>query len=929
MNQMKIPLTGLNCMGCARKVERQIHADHQATIDQLSPTSVTLNSDASFKQIATSVESLGYQAGYHYQFTLTGLSCGGCVNKLTQLLEQQAEIGQFEVSKTSLSLYTLLSVEEIQQLVASLGYQAQLAAEQDSDTVSADESAQPAEAQAKQQEQHAAEAKKSASETVDEQQAQASDSPEAAEPSNPNAIHLLIGGMTCASCVSSVEKALQSVDSVSRAQVNLAEQSALVFTDQPSPQVIDALVASVQQAGYQAEVIEDLSTQQQRQLQQQQEQQQHHKRSAAMGIVIGVPLMAWGVFGGNMMIHTPQDQYIWGTIGLICLWLLATAGRSFFSNAWQALQHRRATMDTLVALGTGAAWLFSMLVVLFPQWFPLASRHVYFEASAMIIGLISLGHYIEAKAKAKTTRSLQALINLQPQQATLVSDQGDKVIAVEAIQQGWKLRIKPGEKIPVDGKVLEGESYIDESMLTGEPIPSFKQRDNDVSAGTLNQDGSLVIEATGVGSNTMLSRIINMVRQAQSSKPAMARLADQISAVFVPVVVAIAIFSALVWYSVGPDPKASYMLVVATTVLIIACPCALGLATPLSVTVGIGKAAELGILIKDADVLQSASQVDTVVFDKTGTLTEGQPKVQQVFTVEGETDQLLQLAYSAERQSEHPLAKAICQYAEQQDISSKTISQFKNLQGKGVSGQVDGQSMLVSSVKYLKQSGVDVSQGQAALDECTQKAWTPVAVSLNEQLLGIIAIADPIKADAKTAVEALKRQHITPVMLTGDNQAVANAIAQELGIEQVIAEVLPDEKAKHIEELQQQGRKVAMIGDGVNDAPALALADIGIAMGSGSDVAIESAQMTVLNSSPVAVAKAIELSKATVKNMKQNLLGAFVYNTLGIPIAAGVLYPLFGFLLSPVVAGAAMALSSITVVSNANRLRLFKTTIHS
>jgi Cu+-exporting ATPase len=892
MTKFDIPLTGLNCMGCARKVERAITAEHTVKISDLSPTFVSVETDSSFSTIAQSIEQLGYQAGHKYHLFLTGLNCAKCVAKLEQALKQSDLNGDFTVTKTELNLVSLHSQQEVIQLIESLGYKASTAS-----PLSEPE------------------------QIVEEQDVQV----EAEQEVSPtHSAHLLISGMTCASCVSSVEKALTSVASVTKAQINLAEQSALVFTTQPIEVIEKDLLASVSQSGYQAQIIADPETQQQKQLEQQQAAQAHHKKSAWLGLIIGAPLMLWGIVGGNMMIRNSQDQLAWGIIGLVCLWLLATAGQTFFTNAWQALTHKRATMDTLVALGTGAAWLFSMLVVTFPQWFPAASRHVYFEASAMIIGLISLGHYIEAKAKANTTRSLQALINLQPQVATLVTEQGDRDITIDEISLGMRLRVKPGEKVPVDGIVESGESYLDESMLTGEPVPVNKQSGDAISAGTINQDGSLIIQASGVGSNTMLSRIITMVREAQSSKPAIAKLADQISSVFVPVVVAIAIFSALVWFMVGPEPKASYMLVVTTTVLIIACPCALGLATPLSVTVGIGKAAEMGILIKDADVLQSASKIDTVVFDKTGTLTQGKPNVQNVYAVDDNSERLLTLTASIERQSEHPLAKAIVGQANQQGLTLSEVTDFENRRGQGVFATVEQQTIAVTSLGYAQTQSWDLTEVDDALQQYLDKAWTPIVIAANNKVIGVIAIADPIKSDAKEAVEALKANHITPIMLTGDNPRVAQAIADQLGIEQVIAQVLPDEKAGHIARLQNEGRCVAMIGDGVNDAPALALADIGIAMGGGSDVAIESAQMTLLNSSPLSVIRAIELSKATVRNMKQNLFGAFVYNSLGIPIAAGVLYPSFGFLLSPVVAGAAMALSSITVVSNANRLRLFK-----
>ncbi|WP_198301233.1 copper-translocating P-type ATPase CopA [Vibrio tarriae] len=894
MNHFSLALRGLNCMGCARKLERQLKQDLTLEIETLTPTSIELHTHATLNEVLTSIESLGYQGGTEQTYQLQGLNCGRCVNKLTTHLSAQADIAKLQVSKERLSLVTTLTTEQVKALVAQVGYQA-------------------------------IEATQAPVTSIHEKQ---TDTPEAEnlsyqEPAEASSqTHsLLIKGMTCASCVASVEKALLSVEGVQSAQVNLAEQSALVRGIFANPQ---PLLNAIERAGYQAEILDDPAQQQAKQQAQLDALQKEHKQSALLGIALGAPLMLWGVFGGNMMIRNSSDQMVWGGIGVICFALLLTAGRHFFINAWQALTHGRATMDTLVALGTGAAWFYSMLVIAWPQAFPDAARHVYFEATAMIIGLISLGHYIETKAKSRTNRSLQALLNLQPQQATLVTEQGDQSIAVADIQLGMSLRIKPGEQVPVDGVVNTGHSYLDESMLTGEPIPVLKEAGAKVAAGTLNQDGSLVITATDIGSQTMLARIIQLVRQAQSSKPAIARLADQISSIFVPVVVFIAILSAALWYLYGPDPKASYMLVVATTVLIIACPCALGLATPLSITVGIGKAAEMGILIRDANVLQTASQVDTVVFDKTGTLTLGKPSIQSLHVLQGDENQLLALAYALEQQSEHPLAKAICDYAKQRNIRPVDISQFTNQRGRGLSADYQNQTVLVGSLAFMQEQGIDLSMAESTLEKFAAQAWTPVAVAYRGMLQGVLAIADPIKPTSAQAVRKLNELGIHTVMLTGDHASVANAIAKELGISQVIAQVLPDQKAQHIQALQQQGRKVAMIGDGINDAPALALADIGIAMGSGSDVAIESAQMTLLNSSPTSVVSAIELSKATLRNMKQNLFGAFIYNTLGIPIAAGVLYPAFGFLLSPVVAGAAMALSSITVVSNANRLRWSK-----
>ena len=897
MSHYSLSLTGLHCMGCARSLERQLNEDFTVTINELTPTHIDFEADASLDQVLDSVEAVGFGAGHRYEFGLEGLHCGGCVNKLTTHLQQSQQIARLDVSKEHLALVTSLSPQEIEQKVAEVGFKA-IAANDDIATPEPTNHDVIAE------------------ETPSTKQQQASTLLE-----KDVHTHLLVKGMSCASCVSSVEKALLSVEGVQRAQVNLAEQSALVIANKSLAQ---ELIQAVKDAGYQAEWVDDPALQQEKQQQQLETVKKEHLRSAIMGLVVGIPLMLWGVLGGDMAIQTTTQQMGWGIVGVICLALLATAGRHFYTSAWNSLTHGRATMDTLVALGTGVAWLYSIFVVIIPSAFPDAARHVYFEASAMIIGLISLGHYIEAKAKARTTQSLQALINLQPQQATLITEQGDQTIAVEQIQQGMQLRIKPGEKVAVDGQVISGDSYVDESMLTGEPIPNHKFVGETVSAGTINQDGSLVIETTGIGAQTMLSRIIQLVRQAQSSKPALAKLADKISSVFVPVVVAIAIVTALVWYLVGPAPKISYMLVTATTVLIIACPCALGLATPLSVTVGVGKAAELGILIKDADVLQSASKIDTVVFDKTGTLTQGRPTIQSVDALVESDTVLLELAYALEQHSEHPLAKAICQHAKEQNLIAPEVQHFANQRGKGLQGQIEGHTITVGSIGYLQTSGMDLTPITKVLKHYESQAWTPVIIASDNQVIGAIAIADPLKESAINAINTLNRMGIHTVMLTGDQSSVAHAIAKELGISQVIAQVLPDQKALHIAKLQQEGRTVAMAGDGINDAPALAQADIGIAMGSGSDVAIESAQMTLLNSSPLAIADAIELSKATVKNIKQNLLGAFVYNTLGIPIAAGVLYPAFGFMLNPVIAGAAMALSSITVVSNANRLRLFK-----
>ncbi len=904
MNQYQVPLKGLNCMGCANKVKAALLALSDTSIDHITPTQMAVSTLQPAKVIAETVESLGYQAGTQLELSLQGLNCGKCVAKVASRLSSLNWVAYSKVTKTHLSALIFDTQDRLINEVAQLGYQAtSVQIDKESiDTNNLDNS-------------------NSLSKSPESE-------PIARALGNNNAqIQLLIGGMTCASCVSSVEKALSKVDGVQQVQINLAEQSALLITTHDTDGLEKALLIAVEQAGYQAERILDEASQRERLNSKLQQTLSHHKRSSIIALAIGAPLMAWGVFGGNMMIRNTQDQWIWGAIGIICLWLLATAGKHFFVNAWQSVLHRRATMDTLVALGTGSAWLFSILIVMFPQWFPDSARHVYFEASAMIIGLISLGHFIEAKAKARTTLSLQALVNLQPQHAWLIENGKERSVLLDQIQVGMHLRIKPGEKIPVDGVIIEGESDLDESMLTGEALPVTKSLDDNVSAGTINIDGSLIIKTHSVGSNTKLARIINMVRKAQSSKPEIAKLADSISAVFVPIVVSIAIAAAAIWYFVGPDPKVSYMLVVATTVLIIACPCALGLATPLSVTVGIGKAAELGILIRNADVLQTASTINTVVFDKTGTLTEGKPQVQAIAFSEGwSEDNVFPLVYAAEVQSEHPLALALCQYTQQAHNAAPITtnnSTFNNQRGKGVSAIIDATSIRIGSPSFMREHVPTDHPLYITAEQYQRNAHTAILVSIDDHIVAVFGVADTIKTDAYQAISSLKQKGIDVVMLSGDSQLVADSIGAQLGINHVIAQVLPEQKASHIQQLQSSGAIVAMVGDGINDAPALASADIGIAMGSGSDVAIESAQMTLLNSSPLAIANAIELSKATLKNMHQILFGAFSYNSLGIPIAAGVLYPFFGFLLSPVFAGATMALSSITVVSNANRLRLF------
>lgn len=740
---------------------------------------------------------------------------------------------------------------------------------------------------------------------------------------------LTLTGLNCASCVAKVEKALSSVAGVTAVSVNLADRTALVGGTAATQELIDAVEAAGfgagMAAGGQTSTLAGASQQLEQQALEDHRRYHYLLTHTAIALGLGLPLMVWGMATGEMGVNNTQDQLAWGLVGILTGLMLMISGRHYFSGAWSAIKHGNTNMDTLVALGTGSAWLFSMIVVLFPFWLPASARHVYFEASAMIIGLINLGHALELRARGKTSEAVKRLLGLQAKTARVVRDGQELDIPVEQVVKGDIIRLRPGEKVPVDGRVLEGNSYVDESMLTGEPMAVGKGAGDGVSAGTLNKNGTLLFSAEKVGSETALAQIIALVKKAQSTKMPIARLADRISAVFVPGVILIAIIAAVVWYLVGPEPKIAHMLVVTTTVLIIACPCALGLATPMSVMVGVGKAAELGILIRKGDALQKAGKLTTLVLDKTGTITEGKPAVTRLVAQQPYTEMaLLALAASLEQASEHPLAEAIVQYGQEQQCSLMPVSDFQAVAGHGVSGRVEQRLVLLGNDKLMADHGIDTAALITVCEQLAQQGQTPMFVAIDGQLAGLIGVSDPIRADSQSAIRRLHKLGVRVVMLTGDNQLTATAVARQVGIDEFYGEVLPVNKAGHIAQLQQEGQRVGMAGDGINDAPALAQADVGFAIGTGTDVAIESADVTLMRSSLHSVADAIELSKATLGNIKQNLLGAFIYNTLGIPVAAGVLFPWTGMLLNPVIAGGAMALSSVTVVTNANRLRLFK-----
>ncbi|MDF1830326.1 heavy metal translocating P-type ATPase [Cycloclasticus pugetii] len=740
---------------------------------------------------------------------------------------------------------------------------------------------------------------------------------------------LIIEGASCASCVGKIETALKQVSGVSDAVMNFAQRTVTVEGNVTT----EALVKAVEGAGYNARISE-ANSEDELLDQKEQADEAYYKRlmrEMTIALGLGIPLMVYSLAGGPMTVDTSLERGIWLVIGLLCAAVMYISGKHFYVGAWKSFANHSANMDTLIALGTGTAWLYSMVVVFFPLALPEMARHVYFEATAMIIGLIDLGLALEVKARGRTSEAIKRLIGLQPKTARVIRDNQDIDISIEQVLLNDKVRVRPGEKIPVDGVVVFGQSAIDESMLTGEPMPVEKHEGDEVVAGSINKNGSIIFKATHVGKDTALAQIIKMVKRAQNSKPPIGRLADVISAYFVPVVMIVAVVSALVWLNVGPEPAVAFAIVSATTVLIIACPCALGLATPMSVMVGVGKAAEAGVLIRNGEALQTASKITAMILDKTGTITLGAPKVTNIHLINAsdDEDEVLQLAASLEAGSEHPLALSIVESAAERGLMPEKVENFAAISGHGVEGVVGDLSLLFGNEKLMHDKNITVDAAAVEIaQQMAAEAKTPMYFVIDGSLAAVIAVADPIKEDSISAIKRLQQNGIRVVMLTGDNRATAEAVAKKVGITEFFAEVLPEDKAKKVAELQKQNETVGMTGDGINDAPALALADVGFAIGTGTDVAIESADITLMRGSLHGLADAIAVSKATLRNIKQNLFGAFIYNVAGVPFAAGVLYPIFGILLNPVIAGAAMALSSLTVVSNANRLRLFKPQEH-
>jgi len=741
-----------------------------------------------------------------------------------------------------------------------------------------------------------------------------------------------IKDLHCASCVTFIEEALKGTHGVLDASVNVGTQEAYVEY-LPAVTSLADLRAAIESVGYQtrpapSEEPVDKETE---------EREKEYRSLMARFIfaaVISVPVVATAYPQFVPVLRDlPMDtlRLIWGIEGLLTLPVLLWSGSGFFRGAWSAFKHRAADMNTLIAIGTAAAWLYSGVAVLAPGIFPEGTAEPFYDVVAVVIALVVLGQALELRAKGRTSEAIKKLMGLQAKTARIIRNGQEVDIPVEEVLVGDIVLVRPGEKVPVDGVIVEGSSAVDESMITGESIPVEKMVDDEVIGATINKTGSFKFKATKVGKDTALAQIVKMVQEAQGSKAPIARLADTVSGYFVPIVMIIAVLTFVVWFDFGPQPAIIFGLVTSVTVLIIACPCALGLATPMSLMVGIGKGAENGILIRGGEALQAAQALDTIVLDKTGTITKGKPELTDVVEV-GQSNpespipnpQLLRLAAAVERASEHPLAQAIVDGARARGLELPDPQDFQAVPGHGVVATVEGHQVILGNLKMMQREEIPLDGLEAEAVRLADEGKTPMFVAVDGQAAGVVAVADTVKEDSAEAIAALHKMGLEVVMITGDNERTANAIARQVGVDRVLAEVLPEDKANNVHLLQAEGRKVAMVGDGINDAPALAQADVGFAIGTGTDVAIEASDITLIRGSLWGVVTAIEVSKATMRNIKQNLFGAFVYNTLGVPLAAGVLYPFFGLLLSPLIAGAAMAFSSVTVVTNANRLRGFK-----
>ncbi|WP_180159433.1 heavy metal translocating P-type ATPase [Acinetobacter sp. YH12047] len=878
--EQQVQISGMTCASCVARVEKALKK-----IEGVVEANVNLSTEQAFlkseqpipaTQLVNAINKIGFEAVIQqFDLNIEGMTCASCVARVEKALKKVDQVLDAQVNlateKAHVTAIRPLAVSQLVKGVQKAGFDIQT-----------------------------------------------------------DRIELAIEGMTCASCVARVEKALLKVDQVSEAHVNLATETASVKA--PRSQ-LPALIAAVKKAGYNAhEKLDTQATDAQTAFQEKKTAETEQlKRDLWLALILAVPVFILEM--GSHLIpafhhwiaHTLGTQNSWYIQFVLTTLVLLIPGRRFYQHGIPALLRLAPDMNSLVAVGTIAAYGFSCISTFFPQLLPQSTVHVYFEAAAVIVALILLGRYLEARAKGKTSEAIQYLVGLQPKTARVQQNGTWVDLKIADVQQGMLIEIRPGEKVAVDGEVVSGQSYIDEAMISGEPLAVAKQAGDRVIGGTVNQNGTLQIKATAVGQDSVLAQIIHMVEQAQGAKLPIQAAVDKVTLWFVPAVMLLATLTFIVWFLLGPEPNLTYALVNAVAVLIIACPCAMGLATPTSIMVGTGRAAELGILFRKGEALQLLQQTRVVAVDKTGTLTEGKPALTDFAVTSGFEQQIvLQMVAAVEAKSEHPIAHAIVEAAKAQQLQLPEVSDFDSITGAGVKAQVSGQQIHIGAERLMQQLGLSVDIFKEKAQQLGEQGRTPLYVAIDQQLAAIIAVADPIKATTYSAIQALHDQGLKIAMITGDNQHTAQAIARQLKIDHVIAEVLPNEKVDAVRQLQQQHGIVTFVGDGINDAPALAQADVGMAIGTGTDVAIEAADVVLMSGNLQHVATGIGLSQATMRNIKQNLFWAFVYNIALIPIAAGLLYPFFGILLSPMFAAGAMALSSVFVVSNALRLKTYQ-----
>ncbi|ANF59261.1 heavy metal translocating P-type ATPase [Halotalea alkalilenta] len=836
-------------------------------------------------------------ARHHWSLSLSGLSCGHCVQRTRQGIEAADPAASITtLDKTRLEIDTVLGRQELIATVEAAGYHAR--------PVHEDEL-----------------------------------SKEPAAPAQPACGHggmtegderssmrreFEIEGMTCASCVSRVERALGRVSGVAHAYVNLASERATVELD---AKVDDAsLIRAVQDAGYSAKPLTANASEHQ-EARQREEQRSLH-RALLLATVLSLPIVVLEMGGhlipglNDLLVATVGQHNLWLLQAILATLVLAGPGRRFFRQGIPALLRAAPDMHSLVAVGTGAAYLYSLISTLQPGWLPAGTANVYFEAAAVIVTLILLGRYLEIRARGRTSSAIRHLIGLRPRQGRIERDGVVTMLPIDQIETGMRVLVQPGERIPVDGVVLEGESFVDESMLSGEPMPIAKRAGERLAAGTLNQRGALIFRATEVGEGTLLAQIVRMVEEAQGAKLPVQALVDRVTLWFVPAVMGVALLTFFAWLLLAPAPSLGLAVVNAVAVLIIACPCAMGLATPTSIMVGTGRAAQLGVLLRRGEALQRLRNVRVVALDKTGTLTEGRPALTELEIVEGiDEARLLADLATVEVRSEHPIAQAIVAAAEARGLRRGTLERFESLTGLGVTAQVDGREIAIGTGRLLAKLGIDPAALDARATQLAETGKTPLFAAVDGRLAGVLAVSDPLKPSSREAIDGLHAHGIKVALVSGDNRRTCEAIAAQLGIDEVIAEVLPGGKVAAVERLRQRMGSITFVGDGINDAPALASADVGVAMGSGTDIAIESADVVLVNGQPRGILRAIEISRAVMRNIAQNLFWAFAYNVALIPVAAGVLTLFGGPLLSPELAAGAMALSSVFVLANALRLR--------